>query len=84
VRKESMAEIATTSRHRLYLDLSKVTVKSSTPENVRINRDNWTVVVCEATGKKWGDFTVTKCDMVLCTCKHLNKLKAWNIAVYYI
>ena len=41
-------------------------------------------MVCEATQKKWSDFTVTKSEMVERTCEHLNKLKAHNIPVQYI
>ncbi len=60
VRKESVAPKADIPGHRLYLDLSKVTVKSGTSENMTISCDNWKVLVCEATGKKWSNFTVTK------------------------
>ena len=49
VRKASVMEIATTPGHRLYLDLLKVTVKSSTSESETINQDSWKVVVFEAT-----------------------------------
>ena len=52
VRKESVTEKATVLGHRLYLDLSKVTIKSGTSKIVTINQDNWKVMVCEATGKK--------------------------------
>jgi hypothetical protein len=50
--------------HRFYLDLSKVTVKSRTSENVIINHDNWKVLLFKATGKKCSNFTVMKSDMV--------------------
>ena len=53
VRKESITPKADAPGHRLYLDLSKVAVKSGTLENVTINRDNWKALVCKATGKKW-------------------------------
>jgi len=59
VRKESITPKADVPGHRLYLDLSKVMVKSGTSENVTINRDNSKVLVCEATGKKWSNFTIT-------------------------
>ena len=68
----------------MYLDLSKVTVKLGTSENATINRDNWKVLVCEATGKKWSDFTITKSDMVERTCEHLHKLKTRGILVRYV
>jgi hypothetical protein len=84
VRKESVYKKATIPGHHLYLDLSKVTVKSGTSENTTINQDNWKVLVCEATGKKGSDFTVTKSDMVETTCEHLHKLKSRNIPVRYI
>ena len=68
----------------MYLDLSKVTVKSGASADVTINCDNWKVMVCKATGKKWSDFTVTKSKMVERTCKHLNKLKSRGIIIKYI
>ena len=40
VRKETMTPKADVPGHRLYLDLSKVTVDSGTSENVTINCDN--------------------------------------------
>jgi hypothetical protein len=73
--KESITPKADIPGHRLYLDLSKVTVKSGTFENVTINCDNWKVLVCKARGKKWSDFTVIKSDMVERICEHFHKLK---------
>ncbi len=84
LQKESAAEKANVPGHRLYLDLSKVTVKLDTPENVTINQDNWKVLVCKATGKKWSNFTLTESDMVERTCAHLHTLKSRNIPVHYI
>ena len=55
VQKESGAPKSEVPGQRLYLDLSKVTVKSVTSENTTINCDNWRVIVCEATGKKWSN-----------------------------
>ena len=46
--------------HRLYPYLSKVTVKSGALDNSTTNHDNWKVMVCEATGKKWSAFTMKK------------------------
>ena len=46
------------------LDLLKVIVKFRVFEDVTINCNNWKVMVCKATGKKWSDFTVTKGEMV--------------------
>ena len=40
VQKELIIPQAEVPGHRLYLDLSKVMVKSGTSENVAINRDN--------------------------------------------
>ncbi len=59
----------------MYLDLSKVTVKSGTSGNTTINCDNWKVIVYEATGKKWSDFTATKSKTVEQSCEHFHKLK---------
>ena len=82
--KQKNVQKANVPWHRLYLDLSKVTVKSGSSENVTINCDNWKVLVCKATGKKWSDFTITKSDMVESTCKHFHKLKSWGIPVPYV
>ena len=49
--KESVAKKATIPGHHLYLDLSKVTVKSSTPESMTINHDNWNILVCKLLGR---------------------------------
>ena len=78
----SPAEKATVPGNRLYLDLSKLTVKSDSPDNVTINQYNWKVIVGEATGKKWSDSTVTKSDIVQHTGKHLNNFKSWNMQVW--
>ena len=59
-------------------------MKSGASENVIFNCDNWKVIVYEATGKKWSDFTITKSEMVERTCKHLNKLKSRGISIRYI
>ena len=79
-----MAKKATALGHFVYLDLSKVTVKSETPESVTINRDNWKILVCEATGKTWSDFTQMKRILVERTCEHINKLKYRSMPVGYI
>ncbi len=81
VQKGSVVEKTTVPGHRLYLDLLKVMVKSGTLESATINHDNWMILVCKATGKKWIDFTQTKSDVVERTCKHLNKRKSRNILV---
>ena len=53
VQKESITPKSDVPGHRLYLDLSKVTIKSGTSENVTINCDNWKVLVCRATKVTW-------------------------------
>ncbi len=84
VRKESVSKKTTIPGNGLYLNLSKVTAKLGTSKNRTMNCYKWKVLVCEATGKKWSDFTVTKSDMVERTCVHLHKLKSHNILVCYI
>lgn len=76
IKKVSMGKKASVQGQRLYLDLSKMTVKTSESEHVTINHDNRKVLVCEATGKKWSHFTATKRSIVQHIYKHLNKLKA--------
>jgi hypothetical protein len=82
--KESVAPKLDVPGHRLYLDPSKVTVKSGTLENMTVNCDNSKVMVCKAIGKTWSDFTVTKSDMVKHTCEHLHKIKSQGIPVWYV
>ena len=48
---ESAAKKATVPGHILYLNLSKVRVKSDSLENATISQDNWKVLVCETIGK---------------------------------
>ena len=84
VRKESVEQKSDVPGHRMYLDLSKVTNKTETTESATINRDNWKVLVCKATGKKWSDFTVTKSDMVEWLCDHFHKMKTRGVLVRYV
>ena len=70
--------------HCLYLDLSKITVKAGDGKQCNINQDNWQVMVCEAIGKKWSDFTETKVGMVERTCKQLQIFKTRGIGMQYI
>jgi hypothetical protein len=82
--KESVAQKTNVPGHMLYIELLKVGVKSRISKNVTINHDNWKVIVCKVTGKKWSDFTVTKSGMVKRTCDHLHKLKTCGIPVQYV
>ena len=82
--KESSVMKATVPGHHLYLDLSKITVKAGDGKQCDINQDNWQIMVCKATGKKWSDFTETKVGMVEWACKQLHKFKTCGIGVWYI
>ena len=81
VAKESTAEKTTVSGYHMYLDLLKVTINTGDGKLANINRDNWRIMVCEATGKKWSDFTDTKVGMVERTCKQLHKFKMHGIGM---
>ena len=83
-RKESIMPKTDIPGHKIYLDLSKVMIKTEASLDTTISRDNWKVLVCEVTGKKWSDFTVTKSEMVEHTCEHLYKMKSRGIPVCYI
>jgi hypothetical protein len=61
--------------------LSKVMIKTEASDNATINRNNWKILVCKATGEKWSDFTVTKSKIVEQTCEHLHKTKSRSIPV---
>ncbi len=70
VHKESATQKTDVPEHRLYLDLSKVTIKTGTTENFTINHDIWKVLVCKATGKKLSNFTGTMSNMVERSFEH--------------
>ena len=81
VSKESEAKKATKPGGRIYLDLSKVTVRKDDGTEFELNKKNWKTMVDEATGKKWCDFTETKSGMVERTYEFMHKMKAWGKAV---
>ena len=58
VKKASFADRAMVLGQRLYLDLSKLTIKSSAPAHATSNYDKLKVLACKSTGKKWGDSSV--------------------------
>jgi hypothetical protein len=84
VTQESGSEKSRKPGERLYLDLSVVTVARDDGEEATILRKNWKIVVCEATGKKWSDFTETKKGMVERTCEFLHKMKTRGIVTRYV
>ena len=66
---------------KCYLDLSKLTVPKSDGKDYEIENKWWKIIVDEATGKKWSDFTTSKNGMVERTCEWLNGMKARGIHV---
>ena len=84
VTQVSTSPKATVPGERVYLDLSKVTVSRDDGSEFQLARKHWKSVVCEATGKKWFDFTETKSGMVENTCELFSQLKARGIAVRYV
>ena len=62
--KESTAQKAEVPGERVYLDLSKVTISKSDDKEFELANKWWKVVMDEATGKKWSDFTPNKKGMV--------------------
>lgn len=84
VTQESGSEKSHKPGERLYLDLSVVTVARDDGEEATILRKNWKIVVCEATGKKWSDFTETKKGMVERTCEFLHKMKTRGIVTRHV
>ena len=60
VAKESKHYKSTKPGERIYLNLSKVTVSKSDGTKFDIQNKHWKIMVDEATGKKWSDFTDTK------------------------
>ena len=79
--KESTAPKADVPGGRVYLDLSKVTVSKSDDTEFELTNKWWKVVVDEATGKKWSDFTPTKKGMVERTCEFMHKMKQRGIPI---
>ena len=58
--KESTARKADVLGGRVYLNLSMVTISKSDDTEFELTNNWWKIVVDEATGKKWSDFTPTK------------------------
>ena len=82
--QDSRSEKSTKPGERLYLDLSVVTVARDDGKEAKILRKNWKILVCEATGKKWSDFTETKSGMVERTYEFLHKMEARGIFTRYV
>ena len=82
--KESTAPKAEVPGGRVYLDLSKVTISKSDDTEFELANKWWKVVVDEATGKKWSDFTPTKRGMVERTCEFMHKMKQRGIPISII
>lgn len=74
--KKSNAPKAEKPGDRVHVDLSKVTVSRKDGSTFTISRKNWKLIVDEASGKKWSDFTPTKDGMVERTCEWMNQMKA--------
>ncbi len=58
---------------RVYLDLSKVTISKLDDTEFELENKWWKVVMDNATGKKWSDFTPTKKGVVEHTCELCTK-----------
>ena len=69
---------------RVYLDLSKVTLSRKDGSKDELHRQQWKIIVDEATGKKWCDFTTTKAGMVEPTCEFMNIMKSKGIPIRVI
>jgi hypothetical protein len=80
----STTEKATVPGERVYLDLSKVTVAREDGTEFNLSKKYWKIVVDQATGKKWHDFSDTKDKMVEPTCELFNQLKARGVAVKFV
>ena len=46
-----------------------------------LNKKNWKIMVDEASGKKWSDFTETKSGMVEPTCEFMHQMKQRQIPI---
>ena len=79
--KESTAPKAEVPGGRVYLDLSKVTISKSDDTEFELTKKLWKIVMDEATGKKWSDFTPTKKGIVQCTYEFMQKMKQKGIPV---
>jgi len=63
------------------LDLSKFTISKSDDTEFELTNKWWKIIVDEATGKKWSDFSPTKKGMVECTCEFMHKMKQNGIPI---
>ena len=43
-----------------------------------LNRKHWKLIEDKKTGKKWSEFSETKCGMVEATCKYLEVKWFWR------
>ena len=84
ISKTSTSEKADKPGGRVFLDLSKVTVSKLDGSEFELNRKWWKIIVDQATGKKWSDFTDTKSGMVENTCEFMHKMKTRGMAIKII
>ena len=82
--KESTAPNGVFPGGRVYLDLSKVTISKRDDSEFELTNKWWKIIVNEASGKKWWDFTLNKKGMVKYTCEFLHKMKQWNLPIKVI
>ena len=69
---------------RVFLDLLKVTVSQLDGSDFELKRKWWKIMVDQASGKKWSDFTDTKRRMIENICEFLSKMKTRGMAIKII
>ena len=79
--KESTVPKADVPGGRVYLDLSMVTISKLDDTEFKLMKKLWKIIMDEATGKKWSNFTPTKKGIVQCTCEFMQKMKQKGIPV---
>ena len=82
--KASTSPKATEPGGRVFLDLSKVTVSRSDGSDFELKKKWWKIMVDQATGKKWSEFTDTKSGMVEPTCEWMHQMKEKAMAIKII
>ena len=68
----------------MFLDLSKVTVSRSDGSNFKLIKKWWKIMVDQATGKKWSEFTDMNSGMVEPTREWMHKMKEKGITIKVI
>eukprot|EP00985_Skeletonema_marinoi_P020006 scaffold11691_cov76-Skeletonema_marinoi.AAC.1 len=81
VRKKGVSQKAEKPGGRIYLDVSKVSVRRKNGGEFNLPNKWWCIMVDETTGKKYVVFTRTKNGITEPVCEWMNKMKSRGIEI---